>query len=88
MGFINSAFVKPNAWGDISVDFADPAAVKMLNRALLRNIFMVSNIGISPPIICVRRSQGAPTICTTWPTCWRPATAARYRVVKAWRSST
>jgi 23S rRNA (adenine1618-N6)-methyltransferase len=32
-----SSFVAPNAHGDDSVDFADPAAVKVLNQALLKS---------------------------------------------------
>jgi len=31
-----AAHIRPNAYGDPSVDFADPAAVKALNRALLK----------------------------------------------------
>ena len=50
--------------GDVSVDFADPAAVKMLNRALLQH-FTALSTGIFRRTTCARRSPAAPTICTT-----------------------
>ena len=31
-----AAFVKPNLYNDDSIDFADPAAVKALNKAILK----------------------------------------------------
>ena len=49
-------FVKPNARGDVSVDFADPAAVKMLNRALLQH-FTALSTGIFRRTTCARRSR-------------------------------
>ena len=45
-------FVKPNAWGDISVDFADPAAVKMLNRALLQLYYGIEHWDIPAHYLC------------------------------------
>ena len=36
-----AAFVAPNAYGDDSIDFADPAAVRALNRALLKHHYGV-----------------------------------------------
>jgi 23S rRNA (adenine1618-N6)-methyltransferase len=45
-------FVKPNAWGDISVDFADPAAVKMLNRALLMLDYGIEHWDIPADYLC------------------------------------
>ena len=45
-------FVKPNAWGDISVDFADPAAVKMLNRALLMHFYGIEHWDIPADYLC------------------------------------
>ncbi|WP_275075174.1 23S rRNA (adenine(1618)-N(6))-methyltransferase RlmF [Providencia rettgeri] len=45
-------FVKPNAWGDISVDFADPAAVKMLNRALLQHFYGIEYWDIPADYLC------------------------------------
>ena len=35
--------IKPNKYGDDSVDFANPAAVKLLNRALLSHYYGVKN---------------------------------------------
>ena len=37
-----AAFVSPNAFGDDSIDFADPAAVRTLNRALLKHDYGVA----------------------------------------------
>ncbi|TCL04201.1 MULTISPECIES: 23S rRNA (adenine(1618)-N(6))-methyltransferase RlmF [Sodalis] len=45
-------FVKPNAWGDISVDFADPAAVKMLNKALLLHYYGIEHWDIPANYLC------------------------------------
>lgn len=45
-------FVRPNAWGDVSVDFADPAAVKMLNRALLRHHYGIEHWDIPADYLC------------------------------------
>lgn len=45
-------FVKPNAWGDVSVDFADPAAVKMLNRALLQHYYGIEHWDIPADYLC------------------------------------
>jgi 23S rRNA (adenine1618-N6)-methyltransferase len=48
-------FVRPNAYKDLSIDFANPAAVKALNRALLKQFYGIENWDIpegylSPPI--------------------------------------
>lgn len=45
-------FVALNAWGDQSVDFADPAAVKMLNRALLAHFYGIRNWDIPADYLC------------------------------------
>ena len=45
-------FVKPNARGDVSVDFADPAAVKMLNRALLQHFYGIEHWDIPADYLC------------------------------------
>jgi 23S rRNA (adenine1618-N6)-methyltransferase len=37
-----ATFVKPNIYGDESVDFADPQAVKALNKAILKHHYEVS----------------------------------------------
>lgn len=45
-------FVAPNAWGDESIDFADPAAVKMLNRALLAHFYKIKFWDIPEGFLC------------------------------------
>ncbi|MDN0085802.1 23S rRNA (adenine(1618)-N(6))-methyltransferase RlmF [Yersinia nurmii] len=47
-----SVFLAPNAYGDISVDFADPAAVKMLNRALLKHFYGIEFWDIPADYLC------------------------------------
>lgn len=59
--------------GEQSVDFANPQAVKALNKALLAHFYAVKNWDIPdgflcPPVLVVL------TTFTTWPTCWgKPA---------------
>ncbi len=48
-------FVSENRYGDLSIDFANPAAVKMLNKALLHHFYQIDNWDIPlgylvPPI--------------------------------------
>lgn len=45
-------FVAVNAHGALSVDFSDPAAVKMLNRALLMHFYGISNWDIPANYLC------------------------------------
>lgn len=45
-------FVARNAHGDNSVDFADPAAVKALNRALLAHHYGITHWDIPPGYLC------------------------------------
>jgi 23S rRNA (adenine1618-N6)-methyltransferase len=45
-------FVKPNIYGDESVDFANPDAVKALNKALLVHHYGISNWDIPPGYLC------------------------------------
>lgn len=45
-------FMKPNTWGDVSLDFADPAAVKMLNRALLQHFYAIEHWDIPANCLC------------------------------------
>ena len=47
-----SPFVAENQFGDLSVDFSDPAAVKMLNKALLHHFYKVENWDIPPGYLC------------------------------------
>ena len=45
-------FVRVNAHGDQSIDFADPAAVKALNRALLKDSYGIQGWDILPHNLC------------------------------------
>ena len=45
-------FVKVNPYGDLSIDFADPAAVKMLNKALLQNHYGIEHWDIPANYLC------------------------------------
>lgn len=45
-------FLAPNAYGDISIDFADPAAVKMLNKALLKHFYGIEYWDIPADFLC------------------------------------
>jgi len=47
-----AAFVKPNAHGDDSIDYADPLAVKALNAALLRQAYGLEHWDIPPGYLC------------------------------------
>jgi 23S rRNA (adenine1618-N6)-methyltransferase len=45
-------FVAPNKFNDLSVDFSDPDAVKMLNRALLQHFYEVKHWDIPEGYLC------------------------------------
>lgn len=47
-----AAFVSRNAYQDESVDFSDPAAVRMLNRALLNHFYNITSWDIPPGYLC------------------------------------
>jgi 23S rRNA (adenine1618-N6)-methyltransferase len=47
-----AAFVSPNEYGDDSIDFADPAAVKALNRALLHVMYGIKEWDIPAQYLC------------------------------------
>ena len=47
-----AAFVRANAFGDESIDFADPAAVKALNQALLRHFYGLAHWDIPAGYLC------------------------------------
>ena len=47
-----AAHVAANAFGDDSIDFADPVAVRALNRALLRHFYGVENWDIPARYLC------------------------------------
>ncbi|WP_166253365.1 23S rRNA (adenine(1618)-N(6))-methyltransferase RlmF [Marinobacter salicampi] len=44
--------VKPNAHGDLSIDFADPLAVKTLNAALLKRYYNIADWDIPEGALC------------------------------------
>jgi len=46
------AFVKPNAYNDLSIDFFDPQAVKALNKALLKQYYDITNWDIPDNYLC------------------------------------
>ena len=45
-------FVSTNTYGDPSIDFADPDAVKALNRALLKHFYDIANWDIPDGYLC------------------------------------
>lgn len=47
-----ASFVKPNLYGDESVDFADPQAVKALNKAILLHHYSIGNWDIPEGYLC------------------------------------
>jgi 23S rRNA (adenine1618-N6)-methyltransferase len=47
-----AAFVKANAHGDDSIDYADPQAVKALNQALLKQAYGLQHWDIPPGYLC------------------------------------
>ncbi len=44
--------VKPNAHGDLSIDFADPVAVKTLNAGLLKRYYRIADWNIPEGALC------------------------------------
>lgn len=47
-----AAFVSTNAWGNETIDFADPAAVKALNTALLKQFYGVAHWDLPAGCLC------------------------------------
>ena len=45
-------FVKPNPYGDESIDFANPEAVKMLNKAILKHHYGIENWDVPEGYLC------------------------------------
>lgn len=45
-------FVKLNTYNDLSIDFFNPEAVKMLNKALLKHYYKIENWNIPPNYLC------------------------------------
>ena len=46
------SFVKENKYGDESVDFFDPMAVRALNTALLKHFYFIKHWEIPPEYLC------------------------------------
>lgn len=47
-----AAFVAPNAYGNLSIDYANPAAVKALNQALLKGAYGIDHWDVPPGYLC------------------------------------
>lgn len=47
-----AAFVAPNPYGDASIDYANPAAVKALNQALLKDAYGINEWDVPPGYLC------------------------------------
>ncbi|HPR85253.1 MAG TPA: 23S rRNA (adenine(1618)-N(6))-methyltransferase RlmF [Prolixibacteraceae bacterium] len=47
-----AAFVRPNLYNDDSIDFADPAAVKALNKAILKYHYTIENWDVPEGYLC------------------------------------
>lgn len=47
-----SSFVSPNKYGDLSIDFSNPEAVKILNKALLKYFYHVEHWDIPDGFLC------------------------------------
>jgi 23S rRNA (adenine1618-N6)-methyltransferase len=47
-----AAFVRPNAHGDLSIDFANPRAVKALNQALLKDAYGLETWDLPDGYLC------------------------------------
>lgn len=47
-----AAFVGPNAYGNESIDYANPKAVKALNQALLKNAYGLQTWDVPPGYLC------------------------------------
>ena len=45
-------FVQTNAYGDVSIDFANPQAVKVLNQALLKHCYNIAHWDIPAQYLC------------------------------------
>lgn len=45
-------FVAPNPFGDLSIDYSNPAAVKALNQALLKDAYGIDGWDVPPGYLC------------------------------------
>lgn len=55
------AFMIINPYGKESIDFANPAAVRVFNAALLHQLYGIKT-GVFPRAICAHRCRGVPII--------------------------
>ena len=56
-------YVKLNEYGDVSIDFSNPQAVKALNQALLKHFYALN-------CIFARRFLGVRITCIIWQIFW------------------
>ncbi|MFM7967962.1 RlmF-related methyltransferase [Aeromonas sp. A-5] len=63
-----------NDYGTRTIDFANPAAVKALNRALLAHHYGIVHWDLPAGYLCPP-IPGRVDTCTGWPTCWPRAPA-------------
>ena len=66
-------FVRPNPYGERSIDFADPKAVKAFNRALLQCHYGIADWDI--PRLPVSLFPGEAITSTGWRICWMQSNA-------------
>ena len=71
-------FTGLNPAGQTTIGFRDVAAVRMLNRALLKADYGIDS-GTSRRTTFARPFRGASIISTIWPICWHAATTTRSR---------
>jgi hypothetical protein len=71
-------FIVQTPAGEPSVNFADPQAVKMLNKALLAHYYGVAHWDIPEGFLCPP-VPGARIISIILPTCWLKITQALSR---------
>jgi hypothetical protein len=63
-------FITLNPVGEQTIDFANPLAVKALNKALLAHFYAVKHWDI-PTAFSARRCRAGRIIFIIWPICWR-----------------
>jgi hypothetical protein len=70
-------YITLNPLGEQTIDFANPQAVKALNKALLAHFYAVKHWDIPDGFLCPP-VPGGPIIFIIWRICW-PGIAARCR---------
>jgi hypothetical protein len=73
-----TTFVKPNIYGDMSIDFANPAAVMALNKAILHHHYKIPNWDILPDI-CVRQFREELTTFITLLIFWKKTILKKFQ---------